>query len=248
MLAPFSRQMAGRFARAISIDEKLALHRSGSEKPWWTPPAYLGDCMDLEVSIPSVFAARVLLQRLLLALALLLTASLATAPLQAQVSQESDQLLHRMYASPDFQVKHFGPARWLDDGVFYTTVEPSSAVKDARDIVRYQTATGEREVLVSAAKLIPSGSKVPLAIENYAWSKDKACLLLYTNSAPVWRQHTRGDYWVLELQSGALRKLGGDAPASSLMFAKFSPDGSKVAYVRGNSIYVEEIFTGRITQ
>jgi dipeptidyl-peptidase-4 len=205
--------------------------------------------MNLEVSRPSAFAARVLLQRLLPTLALLLAASLAAVPLQGQISQESDQLLHRMYASPDFQVKNFGPARWLDDGVFYTTVEPSSAVKEAKDIVRYQTATGKREVLVSAAKLIPSGSKVPLAFENYAWSKDKARLLLYTNSAPVWRQHTRGDYWVLDLQTGALRKLGGDAaPASSLMFAKLSPDGSKVAYVRANNIYVEEISTGRITQ
>ena len=86
-------------------------------------------------------------------------------------------------------------------------------------------------------------TKAPLAFENYAWSKDKSRLLLYTNSAQVWRQHTRGDYWVLDLKSGALRKLGGDAPASSLMFAKFSPDGSKVAYVRANNIYVEEIST-----
>src|ERR1700684_1983084 len=248
MLAPFSRQMAGRFARAISIDEQLALHRTVSENPCRTTPAYLGDCMDLEVSIPSVFAAGVLLQRLLLALALLLTASLATAPLHAQVSQESDQLLHRMDVSPDFHVQHLRAARWRDDGVFYPTVEASSAAKDARDIFRYQTATGEREVLVSAAKLIPSGSKVPLAIENYAWSKGKARLLLYTNSAPVWPQHTRGDCCVLELQSGALRKLGGDAPASSLMFAKFSPDGSKVAYVRANNIYAEDVSTGRITQ
>ena len=204
--------------------------------------------MNLEGPRPSTFATRVLLQRLLPMLAVLLAACLVTIPLQAQISSESDQLLHRMYASPDFEVKYFGPARWLDDGVFYTTVEPSSAVKDAQDIVRYQTATGKREVLVSAAKLIPSGAKVPLDFENYAWSKDKSRLLLYTNSAPVWRQHSRGDYWVLDLQTGALRKLGGDAPASSLMFAKFSPDGSKVAYVRANDIYAEDISTGRIAQ
>src|SRR5580700_3857311 len=67
--------------------------------------------MNLEVSRPSAFAARVLLQRLLPTLALLLAASLAAVPLQGQISQESDQLLHRMYASPDFQVKNFGPAR-----------------------------------------------------------------------------------------------------------------------------------------
>jgi dipeptidyl-peptidase-4 len=204
--------------------------------------------MNLEGPRPSPSAARTLLQRFPSALTLLLAACLATIPLEAQISQESDQLLHRMYASPDFEVKYFGPARWLDDGAFYTTVEPSTAVKDAEDIVRYQTATGKREVLVSAAKLIPPGAKDPLSFENYAWSKDKSRLLLYTNSAQVWRQRTRGDYWVLDLPPGTLRKLGGDAPASSLMFAKFSPDGSRVAYVRANNIYVEEISTGHITQ
>jgi dipeptidyl-peptidase-4 len=204
--------------------------------------------MNREVSRPSAYAGRNSAPQFLCRLALVLVTCLGAIPLHAQLPPESDQLLHRMYASPDFEVKYFGPARWLDDGAFFTTVEPSATVKDAQDIVRYQTATGTREVLVSAAKLIPAGEKVPLSFENYAWSKDKSRLLLYTNSAQVWRLRTRGDYWVLDLQSGTLRKLGGDVPASSLMFAKFSPDGSKVAYVRGNNIYAEEISTGRLTQ
>jgi dipeptidyl-peptidase 4 len=167
-------------------------------------------------------------------------------PAASPISADSDKLLHRMFASGDFEVKTFGPARWLDGGDFYTTVEPSVDRKGAQDIVRYETATGMREVLVSAAKLIPAGAKSPLAIEDYSWSKDKTRLLIYTNSAPVWRQNTRGDYWVLNLQSGGLAKLGGDAPASSLMFAKFSPDSTKVAYVRANNIYVEDIVSGKI--
>src|ERR1700678_2897828 len=162
----------------------------------------------------------------------------AVSPARAQVSADSDKLLHRMYASPDFEVKYFGPARWLDDGAFYTTVEPSQEMKDAQDIVRYETATGKREILVSAAKLIPPGTQAPLAIENYAWSKDKSRLLIFTNSKRVWRRNTRGDYWVAEPKSGALHKLGGDEPESLLMFAKFSPDGSTVGYVRANNIYV----------
>src|SRR5580698_3351232 len=219
-----------------------------TEKARWITPRCVGDCMNREVSRPSAYAGRNSAPQFLCRLALVLATCLGAIPLHAQLPPESDQLLHRMYASPDFEVKYFGPARWLDDGAFFTTVEPSATVKDAQDIVRYQTATGTREVLVSAAKLIPAGEKVPLSFENYAWSKDKSRLLLYTNSAQVWRLRTRGDYWVLDLQSGTLRKLGGDVPASSLMFAKFSPEGSKVAYVRGNNIYVEEISTGRLTQ
>src|SRR2546429_358248 len=51
-----------------------------------------------------------------------------------------------------------------------------------------------------------------------------------------------------DLVKGALRKLGGDAPASSLMFAKFSPDNGKVGYVRANNIYVEDLARGKSTQ
>jgi dipeptidyl-peptidase-4 len=45
---------------------------------------------------------------------------------------------------------------------------------------------------------------------------------------------------------GALKKLGGDAPEASLMYAKFSPDGTRVAYVRSQNIYVEDLASGRI--
>jgi dipeptidyl-peptidase-4 len=64
----------------------------------------------------------------------------------------------------------------------------------------------------------------------------------------VWRENTRGDYWVLDLASHQLRKLGGDAPKSTLMFAKFSPDGGRVAYVRQNDLYVEDVSGGAITR
>ncbi len=175
-------------------------------------------------------------------------AAVAVAPsARAQVSAESDALLHRMYASPDFEVKYPGPARWLDDGASFTTVEPSGSVQGAADIIRYETATENRSVLVPASKLIPAGAKAPLQIEDYGWTKDKSKLLIYTNGVPVWRRPTRGDYWVLDIASGTLKKLGGDAAASTLMFAKFSPDGTRVAYVRANNIYVEDLASGKIT-
>src|SRR5580693_4439970 len=247
--------MVARSKKAISRNNELNLTSKNLRSTAALRPHTCGeDVMNRNglASAPDFSARNSSTRRLFLTLIVALIAACscltAATALQAQISPESDALLHRMYASSDFEVKYFGPARWLDDGAFYTTVEPSAAVKDAQDIVRYQTATGKREILVSAAKLIPAGEKAPLPFENYTWSKDNSRLLLYTNSAQVWRLRTRGDYWVLDLQSGALRKLGGDDPASSLMFAKLSPDGSKVAYVRGNNIYVEEISTGRITQ
>src|SRR5262249_20294488 len=156
-------------------------------------------------------------------------------------------LLNRFYNTEEFEPKTFGPARWLEKGDAYATVEASPTVKDAREIVRYATATGERSVLVSAAQLTPPGAKVPLTIADYAWSSDMSKLLVFTNTRKVWRANTRGDYWVLDRKSGALKKLGGNAAESTLMFAKFSPDGNRVAYVRENNVYAEDLGSGAIT-
>jgi len=149
-----------------------------------------------------------------------------------------------MFNKHEYAGAFFGPARWLHGGSEYTTVEPSAdGPKGSQDIVQYDTASGKRTVLVSATKLIPAAGAKPLRIEDYAWSSDNHLLLIYTNSKKVWRLNTRGDYWVLDLASGKLTKLGADAPESTLMFAKFSPDSHSVAFVRANNIYVQDLST-----
>jgi dipeptidyl-peptidase-4 len=156
----------------------------------------------------------------------------APRSVHAAATRSGDLTIERIFDSRDFATERFGPARWLENGAAYTTVE-----NRGRDIVRYATATGERKVLVSA----------PFAISDYEWSSDGNRVLLFTNTRRVWRYDTRGDYWVLDRTSGKLKQLGGDASESSLMFARFSPDGSRVAYVRANDIYVEDLASGRIT-
>lgn len=179
----------------------------------------------------------------------------AVAALVAAVSAQSadraaalDEQIGRIFQSADYQVPRFGPARWLADGVAYTTVERAPNGAEGWDIVRYEAATGARRVLVAASRLVPPGSTTPLAIDDYAWSADGQRLLLFANTTRVWRQNTRGDYWVFHVPTGDLRRVGASAPPSSLMFAKFSPDGLRVAYVRANNIYVERLDNRTVTQ
>jgi dipeptidyl-peptidase-4 len=175
---------------------------------------------------------------------------LAVALVAAQADERRrtfDERIDRIYTERAFDVPRFGPARWLPDGASYTTVEPSADRADGRDIVRYDAASGARSVLVSSARLIPAGAQTPLGIDDYRWSADGGKLLIFANSKKVWRQNTRGYYWVLDLGSGRLTQLGKASPPSTLMFAKFSPDGQRVAYVRANDIYVEGIDAGTVT-
>ncbi|MBE0713373.1 MAG: DPP IV N-terminal domain-containing protein, partial [Candidatus Aminicenantes bacterium] len=156
--------------------------------------------------------------------------------------------LERIFAGREFAAERFGPARWMRDGETYVTLEPGVEAKTGRYLVLYRAETGKREVLVSAAGLIPAGASEPLAIEDYAWSPDGKVLIVFTNSKRVWRQNTRGDFWTYDLASGRLRRLGQGFKPSTLMFAKLSPDGRKAAYVVNKNIYAEDLASGKITQ
>jgi dipeptidyl-peptidase-4 len=149
------------------------------------------------------------------------------ATLQAQVD--------RIFKDREYDAPRFGPARWLPDGTAYTIVERSG---DESQIARYDAASGRRSVV----------AKVKLDIDNYQWSPDGKRLLIFTNTRKVWRQNTRGDYWLLELEDGDLKKLGGNAQEATMMFAKFSPDSSRIAFVRGNNIFVQRLNDDGIIQ
>ncbi len=137
--------------------------------------------------------------------------------------------------------------RWLPNEPFYTTLEPARDGAPGKDIVRHDPATGATLVLVPSRDLIPPGQSSPLSLDDHAWSEDRSRLLVFTQSKRVWRTNSRGDYWVLDRSSRELSKLGGDAPPSSLMFAKFSPDARHVAYVRDRNLYLEDLRTHVIT-
>jgi dipeptidyl-peptidase-4 len=170
-------------------------------------------------------------KRILAIAAALLTLA---APVAAQLPERLDRALTDIYARRVYTADTFGPVVWLDDGTGY-------AVQTATGIVRYETASGTVRTIATVDELRPVG-----AIAAFAFSTDATRLLLFSNTRKVWRLNTRGDYWVMDLRSRRLQQLGRGADASSLMFATFSPDGTRVAYVRQQNLYVEELATGRI--
>lgn len=156
--------------------------------------------------------------------------------------------LERIYKDNAFRTSRFGPARWLKDGSGYTTLEQSESYEHALDIIKYNPENGQRTVLVHAGELVPEGWDSPLRIAGYQWSANGRKLLIFTNTARVWRYHTRGDYWVLDLASGSLHQLGAFAKPSTMKFAKFSPGADRAAYVVKNNIYVEDLARHEVTQ
>jgi dipeptidyl-peptidase-4 len=99
---------------------------------------------------------------------------------------------------------------WTPDGTGFTRYKDGA-------IVRVDPKTDAETVLFSKEVLTPAGSSQALRPQSYSYSSDNNKLLLFVNTAKVWRYQTRGDYWVYDQTSKTLRQLGKDLPSQSLM-------------------------------
>ncbi|MEP7280244.1 MAG: S9 family peptidase [Bacteroidota bacterium] len=131
--------------------------------------------------------------------------------------------------------------KWARDGNSYYRTE-------AGEILRYSFSQNSKTVLVPKEKLQLPGQPESLDIRDFVFSDDEQQVLIYTNSKKVWRMDTRGDYWLYKLADGSLKQMGKSLPPSSLMFAKFSPDGTRVAYVSRYNLYMEDLASGKAKQ
>ena len=167
---------------------------------------------------------------------------------QVSAQEEQDPALltiDRIYASSEFNQERMRPIQWTDNGQSYVIVERKDG---AHELIKYQTATQERQVYLSAEQLTPSGHDKGLRVSSFTLSADASKALIFTNTSRVWRTNTKGDYWVYDFDTAELSQLGASFPSSSLMFAKFSADNKYVAYVQDFNLYIEEFTTGEITQ
>lgn len=163
------------------------------------------------------------------------------------VALAQDLSLEDIVAGKVLTTKSVGAMNWLKDGERYSRLE-TNAETGGTDVVAYRAKDNAREVIIPSSMLVDKTTGKPIAVRSISWSADNKKVLIYNNTRRVWRYDTRGDYWVLNLETGALRQLGKERPEATLMFAKFSPDGTRVAYVSENNIYVEDVESGQVTQ
>ena len=170
---------------------------------------------------------------------------LCAAPAAAQLSANMQDILRRIHTTQEFGAAGRGAGaggRWVDDGAGYAAVERTP--DGAAELVRYDTATGRRDVLMTAAQLTPPALGKSLQVADYAMSADGRRMLFATSGRQAMIRKTAYDCWTLDKTSGEWRRLGGEG---GLLYAKLSPDGLRAAYVRGNNLFVEDLRTGATT-
>jgi dipeptidyl-peptidase-4 len=145
------------------------------------------------------------------------------------------------FFSPSLFAQRGGAVKWAKDGKSYTIYEDNN-------IFQVTLPSFEKVKIADSIQLKPANQARSLMVQGYTFSDGGSKILIYTNSKKVWRQNTRGDYWLLDLNAHTLKQIGKSRPASSLMFAKISPDEHKVAYTSEHNMYVEDLSTGKATR
>ena len=170
------------------------------------------------------------------------TLAFAGAPLAAQQSA-GDLTVQRIFRSGEFRSVAPQTLTWFADGASYVEQRPNA--QGGVDIGRVDLATGNVTVLAAGRQLVGNDGQ-PIGIEDIQVSDDQNHVVLYHNSVRVWRRNTRGVYHVLDLKTGQMQPVS--RTAGLQMFAKLSPDGKHVAFVRDNNLFVNDLETGRETQ
>jgi dipeptidyl-peptidase-4 len=112
---------------------------------------------------------------------------------------------------------------WMKDGKFYSTLEQNK-------VVRYDITTGKAvETLADGAALSPK-----LEIQDYSFSQDEKKLLLVTSQESIYRRSFTAQYYVYDLTTKTVKPLSGNGRQS---YAAFSPDATRVAFVRENNLF-----------
>ncbi len=127
--------------------------------------------------------------------------------------------------------------QWSADGTGIFSLSKNALVKT--DVL-----TGDVDTIIGA--LVLNKADLFNRMDNYSWNEKTRQLLVFANTARVWRYNTKGDYWLYDTNTKKWQQLGKSRPAQTLMFAKLSPDGKKAAYVSEQNVYVEDLKTGAI--
>lgn len=113
----------------------------------------------------------------------------------------------------------------MKGGDYYTQIDKN---KNGSKLNKYSYRTGK---LIST---IADSEKLEIPITNYSFSEDEKKVLFACETESIYRYSSRSIYYVYDVNNGSLNKL----LDQKVMYATFSPDGSQVAYVKDNNLFL----------
>ena len=166
----------------------------------------------------------------------LLTLLVAILIITTIFAQKRDITLDDLWQNYTFYPSYIGGFNSMNDGEHYTTMEKT---EKGQEIIKHQFKDGKK-----VRTLFSSADFDIQRINNYTFSDDEKQLLLSTETEKIYRHSSKSAYYIYNVFTDKLKKLTDD----KVMYATFSPNGEKVAYVFDNNLYIKNIRSEKITQ
>ncbi len=164
----------------------------------------------------------------------ILVITLFTFTLQAQ--KLTNELI---WYSREFSPDYVGGLNSLNDGEHYVALEQNQESGET-EIVKYSYKTGEPVSIIASASDIFGATQHN--IQGYSFSKDETQLLIETEVESIYRYSYLANFFIYDIATKKRTPLT-DFSKGKQRLAEFSPDGTKVAFVRENDLYYYDLKT-----
>lgn len=147
--------------------------------------------------------------------------------------------LEDIWASNKFNPRGISAIRSMNDGEHYCILTRSG-------IEKYAYKTGEKVATVCNFTMPSQPKAKPLPpIEDYTFSADEKKILLQTEFEPIYRHSGVSNFYIYDVEKGTFTKISNEGKQR---LTTLSPDGTKVAFVRDNNLFVMDLSTLEETQ
>jgi len=162
------------------------------------------------------------------------TSLLSAAQAQKKITLED------IFIKGTFRQKYIDGQRPLKDGKSYASIITDSQTGLSK-VVRSRYSDGEISgTLYSESDIEPKGISV-----TTDFSSDEKKVVLARDEESIYRYSTKAWYYVYDLLS---RKTEAVSKRGKQQFPSFSPDGTKLAYVIDNNIFIKDLNSGKERQ
>jgi dipeptidyl-peptidase-4 len=153
--------------------------------------------------------------------------------------------LEDIYKNNTFKTEFAGGGQSMKDGEHYTEFGQTADGKGMA-LMSYEYKTGKFTAeLFRLTDLVPEGKTEAVDMDDYSLSPDETKVLISTEQEHIYRYSTKENYYILDLKTKKMFPL---SSGGKQRLATFSPDASKVAFMRDNNIFIVDLATRKETQ
>ena len=170
---------------------------------------------------------------------LLVSLFLVFGTLSASAQEKKNFDLEDLYMRPTFYAKSVRGMNSMKDGKTYANFE-----KGQLNIYNYKTGKLEN-TLFGIADLTLHPDSLPIGLQDYTLSANEDKMLCATEMESIYRHSFHAMYYVYDFTTKTLQPLSENGKQR---LATFSPDATKVAFMRDNNLFIKDLATGKESQ